>query len=147
ELRIDAPEPADISYVTSKRIDVTGLNAIEIDMENISQGDEVRIRTRVILGNAYNEKWDKGDNILYRTGPYARQKFSIDVSSRTGLYYLQIFVSKNTTSTNYIPHLKVYSVNFISKIQTSVEISNLVNKVIPEKFQFTMGYGSGATSA
>ena len=148
ELRLVSSDTtaAQISYVTTNKIDVTGLNAIEVEMENISIGSTGNIRTRVVLGHAYNETWDEGTNILYRTGSFERQKFLIDVSSHTGLYYLQINASKNTATSAVIPHLKVYSVNFISKINSSVDIKNLINKVIPEKFQFTMGYDAGATT-
>lgn len=146
ELRIVSSVASDISYVTTNKIDVTGLQAIEVEMENISNGSEATIRTRVTLGTAYNETWSSGTGILYKTGPFARQKFSIDVSSRTGLYYLHIYVSKNTASSAIIPHLKVYSVNFISKIQSPVDIKNSVNGITPEKFLFTMGYDAGATT-
>lgn len=130
ELRVEASAVKDISYVTTKKIDVTSLNAIEVEMENISEGSEDHIRTRVNLTNSYNEHWAAGTVILYKAGQFARQKFLIDVSNRTGLHYLQIYVSANTASSAYIPHLKVYSVNFISKIQSSVDTENLINEAI-----------------
>lgn len=146
ELRIVASATSDISYCTTNKIDVTGLKAIEIEMENISVTSSDNIRTRINLGTAYSQGFASGTTILYRTGTFARQKFSIDVSSRTGLYYLQIYVSKNTASSTVIPHLKVYSVNFISKIQSPVDIKNSVNGITPEMFQFTMGYGYATSS-
>jgi hypothetical protein len=142
ELRIEAEAVSEISYVTTNKIDVTGLNMIEVEMENISVGTTATIRTRVYLGTSYTQPYASGTVILYKTGTFARQKFLIDVSNYTGLYYLHISAAKNVVPSNYIPHLKVYSVNFISKIQTPNDIKNAVNEITPERFQFMMGYGN-----
>ena len=79
---------------------------------------------------------------LYSEGWFERQKFLIDVSNHTGSYYLHIYAAKTVLSSNVIPHLKVYSVNFISKVNSSDDIKNLVNEIIPERLQFMMGYGN-----
>jgi hypothetical protein len=81
---------AEKSYVTDNPIDLTCINSIVIDWENVGWDGENNRSYFIVSSSSKYGKYDDNDINLERVRPFTRRIDTLDVSTLTGTYYIRI---------------------------------------------------------
>jgi hypothetical protein len=99
------------SYVTDNPIDLTCINSIVIDWENIGWDWDNNRSYLVLSSSSKYGKYDDNEINFKRIRPFTRRHDTLDVSTLTGNYYIRIHaIDDGTDGTSTI---NVYSVELL----------------------------------